>query len=75
MCNDGAWVVREIRKTGSILDMICGITKSSWNELALKKYANYVLRKAIAPEIIIDVISQILQALAFFHHKGIPYGK
>lgn len=74
VCNDGAWVIREIRKTGSILDTICGITKPSWNEQALKKYANYELRKPIPPEKIIDIVTQILQALAFFHYKGIPYG-
>ncbi|KAK9497108.1 hypothetical protein O3M35_004485 [Rhynocoris fuscipes] len=74
VCNDGVWMIREIRKSGSILDTICGTTKSPWTELGLKKYSNYECRKPLPLQTIINIVSQILQALAFLHHKGIPFG-
>lgn len=68
----GGWVLHDI-KSGTLLDTIC-LVKDPLNSCALKKYANYSQRKSLDIAEIIEISSQVLQALAFLHHKGIPYG-
>uniref|UniRef100_A0A0A9WWP1 PX domain-containing protein kinase-like protein n=1 Tax=Lygus hesperus TaxID=30085 RepID=A0A0A9WWP1_LYGHE len=70
---DGVWVLRPSRKSGTLLDMIYDV-KAPLAQPAIKKYANYSLRRPMDSNEIIHIVSQILGALEFLHSKGTFHG-
>ncbi|XP_014285707.1 PX domain-containing protein kinase-like protein isoform X1 [Halyomorpha halys] len=72
ICRGGGWVIQDI-KGETLKDKLFEV-KDPLNTSALKKYANDSKKKTLSVGEVIEISSQILQAIAFLHHKGIPYG-
>ncbi|KAF6215825.1 hypothetical protein GE061_000160 [Apolygus lucorum] len=70
---DGAWVLRPSRSSGTLLDMVYDV-KAPLTQSAIKKYANFGLRRPMDSNEIIHIVSQILEALMFLHSKGTFHG-